>query len=77
MSSSSLGAHPPSDSSCCSWSSCRRRLGVIISKVSGFGVPVLQFSFYSLNCCSEINNLLNDYYRVLCFAEIFERLFDL
>ncbi|KAL4350565.1 hypothetical protein AHAS_Ahas10G0154700 [Arachis hypogaea] len=34
MSSSSLGAHPPSDSSCCSWSSCRRRLGVIISKIT-------------------------------------------
>ncbi|QHN88548.1 uncharacterized protein DS421_16g564410 [Arachis hypogaea] len=33
MSSSSLGAHPPSDSSCCSRSSCRRRLGVIISKI--------------------------------------------
>ncbi|KAL4286511.1 hypothetical protein AHAS_Ahas19G0093500 [Arachis hypogaea] len=34
MSSSSLGAHPPSDSSCCSWSSCRRRLDVIISKIT-------------------------------------------
>ncbi|KAL4299613.1 hypothetical protein AHAS_Ahas17G0118400 [Arachis hypogaea] len=34
MSSSSLGAHPGSDSSCCSWSLCRRRLGVIISKIT-------------------------------------------
>ncbi|XLR70444.1 hypothetical protein S83_021116 [Arachis hypogaea] len=77
MSSSSLGAHTGSDSSCCSWSLCRRRLGVIISKVSGFGVHLFfDFHFYSLNFCSEINNLLNDY-RVLRFAEIFERLFDL
>ncbi|XP_016178340.1 uncharacterized protein LOC107620728 [Arachis ipaensis] len=35
MSSSSLSAHPQSDSSCSRWS-CRRRLGVIVSKVSGF-----------------------------------------
>ncbi|XLR45272.1 hypothetical protein S83_029932, partial [Arachis hypogaea] len=33
MSSSSLGAYPPSDSSC-SRSSCRRRLGVIVSKIT-------------------------------------------
>ncbi|XLR37712.1 hypothetical protein S83_022372 [Arachis hypogaea] len=33
MSSSSLGAHPPSDASC-SQSSCRCRLGVIVSKIT-------------------------------------------
>ncbi|RYR41876.1 hypothetical protein Ahy_A08g038298 [Arachis hypogaea] len=33
MSPSSLGAHPPSDASC-SQSSCRRRLGVIVSKIT-------------------------------------------